>query len=193
MTTTAGTATGRSRLDVASLYPQVAQIADAKLRQAVIEIWEELWAQSAWANIEDVPTSGEIPYPNLPHTQCIVELVLSVADAFEKYHGVKVNRDHLIAAAILQDASKVVEYAPGPDGKARHTSIGKNYVHGFWAAHLAVRKGVPDEISHVILTHGSASAKFPDTLEGKILYYIDQLDVIAIHKDRWKKNLMISK
>lgn len=185
---------GRKKpLDVIALYPEISQIGDAKLRRAVVEIWQELWAQSKWDDPAAVPTSGEIPYSNLPHTQCVVAMALSVADAFRKYHKLEVNRDHLIAAAVLQDASKVVEYEPGPGGKARRTRIGRNYPHGFWCAHLAVQKGVPDAISHIMLTHSSSAAKFPDTLEGKILYYVDQLDVIGIYKDRWKKHLMIAK
>lgn len=180
-------------IDVLALYPAVADIKDAALRKSVIEIWEELWAMSTWSDIADIPTSGEIKYPNLPHTQCIVDMVLAVADAFERHHGVKVDRDILIASAVLQDASKVVEYEPAGDGTSRHTAIGRTYGHGFWCAHLAAQKNVPHAVSHIILTHGSAAPKFPDSLEGKILYHIDQLDVIAIHGDRWKKKLMISK
>ena len=44
-----------------------------------------------------------------------------------------------------------------------------------------------------MLTHSPTAPKFPDTLEGKILYYVDQLDVIAIHKDRWVKHLLVGK
>ena len=183
----------RRPLDVTGMFPQVNDIKDAKLRQAVIEVWQELWAQSKWDDPADLPTSGEIAYPNLPHSQCVVTLALGVADAFERHHNVKVNRDYLIASAVLQDASKVVEYEPGPDGKARRTRIGKHFPHGFWCAHLAANKGLPDEITHVMLTHSPQAPKFPDTLEGKILYYVDQLDVIAIHGDRWKKHLLVGK
>lgn len=187
------TVMNRKPIDVIGMFPQVADIKDTKLRQSVIDIWQELWAQSKWDDPADLPTSGEIPYPNLPHSQCVVTMALAVADAFERHHNVKVNRDYLIAAAVLQDASKVVEYEPGPDGKARHTKIGKSFPHGFWCAHLAAGKGLPEEITHVMLTHSPQAARFPDTLEGKILYYVDQLDVIAIHKDRWKKHLLVGR
>jgi hypothetical protein len=180
-------------LDVLRFYPQIDQIKDAELRRIVIAIWEDLWAASAWKDMADLPVSGELPYPNLPHTQGVVEMALAMADAISRHHGVKINRDHLIAAAVLQDASKLVEYAPGPDGRALRTEIGKQYMHGFWCAHLGVAKGLPAEIGHVILTHSSSSAKFPDTLEGKILYFADQIDVVALHKDRWKKLLLIGK
>jgi len=185
--------TDRKPLDLLAMFPQIADIVDVKLRQTVIDIWQELWAQSKWLHPADLPTSNEIPYPNLPHSQCVVTLALSIADAFERHHGTKVNRDYLIAGAVLQDASKVVEYEPGADGKAVRTSIGRNFPHGFWCAHLAAGKGLPDEITHVMLTHSPTAPKFPDTLEGKILYYADQLDVIAIFKDRWTKHLFVGK
>ena len=49
------------------------------------------------------------------------------------------------------------------------------------------------EIVHVLLTHSPQAPRFPSTLEGKILYYVDQMDVIAIYKDRWHKELFITK
>jgi hypothetical protein len=180
-------------IDVVAIFPEVEQIKDAKLRRAVIEVWEELWRMSPWTDVNEVPTSPEIPYPTVPHNQSIMAMALAVADAFEKFHGVKVNRDHLIAAAILQDASKVVEFRRGANGTIENTTIGQNYPHAFWGAHLALQKGVPDAVVHVLLTHTPQAAKFPQTLEGKILYYVDQLDVIAIFKDRWRKELFITK
>lgn len=180
-------------IDVLAMFPQVAQIKDRKLRAAVIAVWEELWARSPWTDIATVPTSPEVPYPTLPHNQCVLEMAIAVADAFERHHDVKVDRDHLIAVAVLQDASKVVEFAPGPDGKPEMTDLGKNYPHAFWAAHLAIQHGIADDIVHGLLTHTPQSAKFPNTLEGKILYYVDQIDVIGIFKDRWRKELFITK
>lgn len=149
---------------------------------------------SQWERIEDPPTSAEIPYPNLPHTQCTVELSLAIADIFKKHHDVDVNRDHLIVSAVLQDASKLVEYAPGEgEGPVRRTDIGAWTPHAFWCAHLCAVHGMPKEIINTVLTHSPQAAQFPKTLEGKILYYADQLDVIAIYKDRWKKHIVITK
>ncbi|ABE36560.1 putative hydrolase [Paraburkholderia xenovorans LB400] len=180
-------------IDVVALFPQVADIQDEALRKAVVVVWQELWEMSAWKRLEEVPTSPEIPYPTLPHNQCVLDMAMSVADLFERHHGLKVNRDYLIAAAVLQDASKVVEMEPGAEGKVAATALSKHYPHAFWAAHLALRHGVPDEVVHVLLTHSPQSPKFPSTIEGKILYYVDQIDVIGIFKDRWRKDLYITK
>lgn len=37
------------------------------------------------------------------------------------------------------------------------------------------------------------AARFPASLEGQILCYVDQRDVLAIHKDRWRTELWITK
>lgn len=177
-------------LDLAWMFPELNRIGDPDLRAQVNAVWQELWAQSAFADVADVPTSGDIPYPNLTHSRAVLSLCLKIADTFEETHGLKVDRDVLIAAAILQDAGKVVEYQPGKGGVER-TEIGTSYPHAYWAAMLATRHGVPSKVVHIILTHSPSHAKFPQSLEGKIIYYADQLDVIAIHRDDWKKESII--
>jgi hypothetical protein len=182
----------RKPIDVREMFPEVDEIADVELRRGVIEVWEELWAMSSYSDIDTVPISPEIPIPTKPHNQCVLRMAIAVANELERFHGVKVNRDHLIAAAILQDASKVVEYET-KDGVVAHSEIGRQYPHSFYAAHFAVLKGIPAPIVHVLLTHSPQAPRFPSTLEGKILYYVDQIDVIAVFKDRWRKELFITK
>lgn len=183
----------KKAIDVHAMFPQFAQVTDATLKQKTIEIWNELWAMSEFEDIETVPTSGDIPSPNLPHSRSVLTMCLAVADAFERYHAVSVDRDVLIVAAILQDASKVVEYRPTADGGVERTDIGRTYGHAFWVTMLAAQKGLPSAISHILITHSPQAAKFPQSLEGKIIYYVDQLDVIAIHGDHWIKESIIRK
>lgn len=183
----------KAALDLATLFPELLQIRSETLRAQVVAVWEELWQASDWTQIEQLPTSPEIGYPHLPHNRAVVTMALAVADAFERFHGVRVDRDVVIAAGLLQDASKLVETRPAAGGGAEVSDIGRRYPHGFWAAHVALRNGVPDAICHIILTHTPQAPRFPGSLEGKILYYVDQLDVLAIHGDRWRKDLYITK
>lgn len=190
---TARTTDGRRKCQIEALYPEVDAIEDAQLRAAVGAVWDDMWARSAWADPGDVPTSGEISYPNLPHSRSVLQIALGIADAFATHHGLQVNRDHLIASAVLQDASKVVEYEPAPNGGASKTEIGKTFPHAFWCAHLGVIHGLPSDVCDTILTHSPSASRLPRTLEGKILFFADQIDVIAIHGDRWTKHLFLSK
>jgi len=180
-------------LDIVEIFPEINEVSDKKLRDSVIKVWQELWAMSTYERYDDVPISPEIPYPTKPHNQCVLRMCLAVAGELQRHHDVKVNRDYLIAGAILQDASKVVEYQQSDDGSSSYSSLGRQYPHAFWAAHVAIKHEIPDEIVHVLLTHTPQSPKFPTTLEGKILYYVDQIDVIAVFKDRWRKELFITK
>jgi hypothetical protein len=116
-------------------------------------------------------------------------MALAIADAFERFHGVLVDRDLLIAAGLLQDVSKLVEMKPGDEGEALNTEIGSLFPHAFWGSHVAIQHGLPLSICEIILDHTPQAARFPRTLEGKILYYADQLDILAVFGDRWRKEL----
>src|ERR1700693_472309 len=184
----------KKSLDLRAVLPEVDLIADRGLAEKVVAVWEELWEASAWDDITKVPTSPEIPYPHIPHNRSVIAMALAVADAFERFHGVKVDRALLVAAGLLQDASKLVETQPKSDGSgSERTKKGKAYPHAFYAAHVALKHGIPDEICHIIVTHSPTAGNLPSSLEGKILYYVDQIDVLGIHKDRWRKDLFITK
>jgi hypothetical protein len=182
----------KQALDFGALFPEVALIESEELRAKVEAVWQELWQASDFESTDQLATSPEIRYLHIPHNRAVIDMALAVASAFERFHGVKVDRDVLVAAALLQDASKLVEYTL-INGKVSLSALGREYPHAFYAAHTAVKHGVPDAICHIVLTHTPQAASFPTSLEGKILYYVDQLDVLAIHGDRWRKQLMITK
>ena len=71
-------------LNVEWMFPQLALIQDARLKTSVCDIWNELWAMSEFEDIMTVPSSGDIPYPNLPHSRSVLTLCLQVADTFEQ-------------------------------------------------------------------------------------------------------------
>jgi hypothetical protein len=178
----------RPPLDVHALLPEVELIEDNDLRERVVAVWEQLWTESQFESPDQVPISLEVPYPHMPHNRSVVNMALAVADVLERFHGVEVDRDVLVAAGLLQDSSKLVEMAPGPDGVVE-TEIGTLFPHAFWASHAALTHGLPPTVCEIVLNHTPQSARYPRTLEGKILWYVDQLDVIAVFGDRWQKRI----
>jgi hypothetical protein len=182
----------KTPLDFPSLFPEVELIRDAALRSGVEAVWQELWQASELESIQDLVASPEFPYPHIPHNRAVVQMALAVASTFERFHSVTVDRDLLVAAALLQDASKLVEFNREGD-TVTYSELGRQYPHAFWAAHIALKHGLPDAVCHIIIHHTPQAAKFPTSLEGKILYYVDQIDVLAIHRDRWRKELVITK
>lgn len=174
------------------LFPEASQFQDSEIRDKVEKIWNRLFQESNWTRIEDLPVSSNMPsYGHLIHNRCVLRMALRIADTIEEVHGVKINRDILLAAGMLQDASKLVEYEPSGEKVLVKTPIGKLYPHSFYVATLAKEEGLSEEIVSAILTHSPNSAETPKTLEGKILFHVDQIDMAAIGGDRWIKKVML--
>jgi hypothetical protein len=182
----------RPQLDLAELLPEIELIRDESLRDGVAAVWHAIWAESRFEAVADVPIGPGIPNKHLPHNRAVVAMALSVADAIEEFHGIAVDRDVLVAAGLLQDVSKLVEMAPSGDG-VEQTEIGRGFQHAFWAAHKSLEHGLPMAVCEIVMNHTPQSPRFPASLEGKILFYVDQLDLIAVSGEKWSKRLYLTR
>jgi len=176
-------------LDLPRLFPELAEIGDERLRGAVGSVWDRFWALSAYERIEDVPVALKWGEPVIRHAQAIVKLAVAAARIWEDVHGVRLQRDHLIAAALLMEVSNLVEFRPGPNG-TEMTDIGKAGTHGWYAANVALEAGVPFPVVHVILSHSPNSGKAPTTPEAQLLHWICQASVSAFRRDSWTRKVM---
>jgi hypothetical protein len=175
-------------LDVRSLFPEIDRIGDAAIRDAIVAIWEQLWSESAWDHLDDVPVSLKIPYPQRKHTQGVLRVALAATPIWEDLYGQPINRDVLIAGAMLMDVSKLVESQPGDGGPAR-TAIGRHLPHAMYTAHLALAHGIPLEVVHIITAHSPNGGKAPATIECQILDWIDQADISAAGFEIWSRRV----
>lgn len=173
------------------IFPEIKLIQEKQFQNHIINIWEALWQESDWEDIFDLPVSPKTEYSHVIHNRAVVQNALHIANTFKEFHNSKVNRDILLTAGLLQDVSKLVEFSPTDNGKVEYTAIGLTYPHAFWGAQMAIKHGIPHQICEIILDHTPDSARFPKSIEGKILYYADQLDMIAIVGDRFKKESYI--
>ncbi len=62
-------------------------------------------------------------------------MAVAVAEILTRFHGTEIDRDRLLAGALLQDASKLVEYEPDGNGGVRLSELGERFPHAFYAAH----------------------------------------------------------
>ena len=182
----------RPPLDLSELLPELDLIADDGLRECVAAVWQEIWKESDFEALGDVPIGPDIPHAHLPHNRAVVTMALAVAEVLERFHGLSVDRDVLVAAALLQDVSKLVEMAPAAGG-VEQTDIGRAFQHAFWATHKSLEHGLPMEVCEIVMNHTPQSPRFPASLEGKILWYVDQLDLIAVSGERWAKRLYLTR
>lgn len=115
------------------------------------------------------------------HTYSVTLLCLQMADVFEKVYGLEVNRDHLIAGALLHDIMKMYWYK-----KEGNLVVSTDAMidHGIWACCELYLRDFPEEVIHIIASHfGPQGPNPPQTIEAIILFYADSLDAnIDMHR-----------
>ncbi|MFQ5894785.1 MAG: HD domain-containing protein [Nitrospinota bacterium] len=166
------------RQTIRALLPEVDLIQDRVLAEAVLDIWVEVAAECPWERLEDVPknTTDEKDRPLLTHVRGVTRMAVALAQVAEELYGLRVNRDHLVAACLLHDASKPLEYAPGEDRQPAKSHLGKSLQHGVYAAHKILQKRLPLDLAHLVVTHTHESNVRTETVEGALLFYADFAD-----------------
>ncbi len=171
--------------DIAAIdreIPELELIRDSKLRDATAQIWAETLKESEWEALADAPKNPEtLPLSRrlLEHTRSVALQALAVAQVVEKIHGIGFDQDELVAAALLHDVSKLLEYGPTSDGAGK-TRTGKRIQHGILGAVKAMEHGLSEDLVHNIIVHTHNSRYLPQTWEAILVHYVDYLDSDAL-------------
>ena len=182
--------TDADRAYVRDLFPELAEISDPGLADAVVEIWAETWKESRWERIEDAPKNPETVnarHKLVPHTRAVTVQGIAMARAIREFHDLPVNLDYVIAGCNLHDVSKLLEY--GGSGK---TEFGQMVQHGVYGVHKALAHGLPLELVHIIGSHTTQSRLAPRTTEAIIVYYADYADSDALMLEAGQRLLLMS-
>ena len=111
------------------------------------------------------------------HTLSVVRLCMSLCDIVEELYGGSVDRDLVLAGAILHDVMKVYCYEETGDGRYRTSEFGGLVDHLSLMIAEMHRRGLPMGLVHVIAGHhGDAGATKPKTVEALIVSVADQAD-----------------
>lgn len=169
---------------VRELFPEVAEIKNKKLADAVIALWLKSWQESDWDDLTDVPKNDRMSEVNLvQHVRGVTRAAIAIAKvAIEMYDNIKIDMDVMITGSLLHDMSKPIE--GNKDGK---TARGKLFPHGYLAAQMCQDAGLPNEIVHIILTHSkNTTPMVPKTMEALIVHYADYCDsdILNIRYDK---------
>lgn len=113
----------------------------------------------------------------LNHTIAVVDACEKVADVFEKRYGLTLNKDYLIAGAILHDIMKIFEWKVGQQG-AEHSDIPLD--HTMLAVAELYHRDFPEQVIHIIASHfGENGPTPPRSFEALILHHVDTMLSIA--------------
>jgi len=132
-----------------------------------------MWAESGWERPTDCPYNLVATSTDLVrHVNQVVEGALALARVAAESLGMAVDEDVIVAAGTVHDASKLVEYEPGPHGP-QVSELGRRLVHAEYAARAAAEEGLPPDVVAIVVNHTTASPEVPSTLEALCVYYAD--------------------
>ena len=170
-------------MNVLKILPEINEIKDVSLRQKVIDIWTEAANYRGWTDelllaIPFTLLAENVTISFIHHVRAVCLMCIAVDNVQESLHQdrrIPVNRDYLIAGALLADVGKLLEYEI-VDGGSVKSSFGRYLRHPFSGVGLAYKHDVPVEVMHVIATHAKEGAGEKRSPESIIFHHTDFID-----------------
>lgn len=169
---------------VREALPEVEEIGNVALREAVIAIWADAWVSSEWDSITDCPKATELPGTRtlVNHSRSVAQLAMAMCDVLRKRNGLEIVRDDVIAIALLHDVCKLHEFTRTPDGFDK-SEVGRKYQHGYLSAMWMEKAGLRSDLVHAVIAHTPLSAVVPQTQEAVLVHYADFADTDSLLLD----------
>ncbi len=164
------------------IIPEFSEIEDEDLRKRVIAVWEEALSIGGW-NIDDLK---RIPYTLLvedvdisfpEHVSTVCRLCMAMQDVLAEVYAdrYEIDRDTLIAGALLADVGKLIEFRE-EDGEYKWASMYQYLRHPFTGVGLCFKHSIPEAVMHIIATHSWEGDKFKRRPESIIFHHADFTD-----------------
>jgi len=163
-----------------TLIPEFDWVQDEDLREQCIRTWEVGLERGGWtvADLETIPFTlliPDCPIHFADHVRAVTHTCAGVADAFETVYGDRneLDRDVLMAGALLHDVGKLLEYARDADGQVVKSAQGHILRHPISGTVLAAEQGLPDSVLHCIVAHSKEGEAVKRTKESVIIHHAD--------------------
>jgi len=168
---------------VLELLPETEKIEDPELKDKVIACWEEAMAYREWTveELRSIPftlLADNVRIGFIDHVRAVCNMCIACDEVLTNSHKknkTEVNRDYLVAGALLADVGKLFEYEK-TFGKIVKSAFGKKLRHPFSGVGLAFKHNVPPEVMHVIATHSKEGEGEKRSPESIIFHHADFID-----------------
>lgn len=168
---------------ILNLLPEISEIKDKDIRDKVVACWAEAIAFRGWTEelLRSMPftlLAENVKITFIDHVRAVCRMCIACDKVLDEIHGPRktpVNRDYLIAGALLADVGKLCEFEI-VKGKPIKSDFGKHIRHPFSGVGLAFKHGLPSEVMHIIATHskeGDGEKRLPESI---IFHHADFID-----------------
>src|SRR5947199_9868670 len=173
--------------DIAQLFPSLRRIKEKSLRERVAAVWSEAittscggkgWTFDELRAVKFTLLAGDIDMTFVEHLNSCARQCIAIADVVESSFrcGIPIQRDHLIAGALLADVGKPLEYDKDASGKVVQGKFGQQVRHPFSGVALAYKHKIPGEVMHIIATHSHEGDEVERSIESIIFHHADFVD-----------------
>ena len=170
------------REGVFKTLPQIYDIQNEELRGKVADAWTFALQINGYKHIEDMPGSGMPEASNLGdqsmHIRAVGYNAVSLYENLEKAYKMDLglDKDTLIACALLHDVRKPYEY--NPENRARwaanHKTTGApNVRHPAYGTYIAITCELPEEVVHVCACHSPEGRFVTRSGYATLVHYAD--------------------
>jgi 7,8-dihydroneopterin 2',3'-cyclic phosphate phosphodiesterase len=158
-------------------------IKDKALRGKVIDLLRDpkLDLDSPRLSVEECPAGAYQHHSYsgglLQHTIGVTKLSMTLCDLVENVYGGKVDRDIVLAGALIHDIMKCYTYEPRGDGSYMSSNLGEKVDHLTLLVAELYKREFPVDVIHVAASHhGDVSPVKPKTMEALIVSIADLAD-----------------
>src|SRR5918912_1240943 len=134
--------------EIAELFPSLMKIKDKSLREKVAAVWNEAittgcggkgWTFDELRAVKFTLLAGDIDMTFVEHLNSCARQCIAIADVLKKSFRcrIPIQRDYLIAGALLADVGKPLEYDKHGSGKVVQGTFGQQLRHPFSGVALA--------------------------------------------------------
>ena len=173
--------------EIEQLFPDLASIGDADLRDRVAAVWDEAmttgcggkgWSVTELRAIPFTLLAGDIDLRFIEHLNSCVKQCIAIEKVLGEVFGdrVPINHDHLIAGALLADVGKPLEFDKDANGRVIKGPFGEMLRHPFSGVALCYKHGIPPEVMHIVATHSHEGEKVQRSIESIIFHHADFVD-----------------
>lgn len=158
------------------------EIENDDLRDRVVQVWSTALAEGDYDKLEEVEWLSGINgvaegADQLSHQSDVTSIAIQLVDVVsERRPGLEIDRDAVIAGALLHDVSKLVEGSNEFVFKRASDSAPTHYLpHPHYGVHLLAEAGLSPHLQHIALSHSPLSNVEPKTIEADIVMKADEV------------------
>ena len=165
------------RDDVLRAFPRASEIADAKLRALVTDVWRYVSDRNpTWSDVARIPLHPTMPiekHGNLvKHVLGMVRISETVVATFRELWEQDLEVDTFRTAAYVHDAAKVIEFTE----RAGKIEAVAGFNHAIEAGRIVRELGGPETIAHMCEAHSfTGPLVVPRTREAQLFLLLDPI------------------